>query len=67
MKSLEGYRTIISSAVVTISGILVMMGYEVPTEFSDQVTGAIMAVLGVWFGLMRIFTSTPVGQKKDQK
>lgn len=66
MGKLQGYRTIISSAIVTICGILVMMGYDVPTEFSDQATGAVMSVIGVIFGVLRIFTSTPVGQKKQQ-
>lgn len=63
-KNLEGWRTIIASGMVTIVGILSALGVPMPGDFADEVTGATMAVLGVFFTVMRIITKTPVGGSK---
>ena len=58
---LEGYRTIIFNAVLVIVGLLEATGFVFPENFSADVGGAVLAIVGVAGVALRVITKGPVG------
>lgn len=62
-KSLEGYRTLITSGVVTVLGVLAkVFNVEIPPEYATEIVSAVMVGSGVLFTGMRLITKKPYGE-----
>lgn len=64
MDKLNGWKTIIFSALTTMTGLLAMAGVPLPGNFADETTGAVMSVIGVIMTILRAITTGPVGWSK---
>ena len=60
MNKLDGWKTIIASFLVGITGVFGMAGMDLNID-SNAVAGAIMTVIGVVFAILRTVTTGPVG------
>lgn len=69
IEKLTGYRTAIISGITTIVGILVTFGVVSPeiagfiSANANTFYGAVITLLGVVFGGLRLITTTPIGEK----
>ena len=60
LSNLQGYRTIIVNVVAALVGVASMLGVVVPQDDSTAFTAGLIAFANI---LMRLKTTTPVGEK----
>ena len=58
---MEGYKTIITSLLTIAFGLLGQFGVVIPPEAIAEFSGAIIALVGAVFMVLRLVTDGPVG------
>lgn len=59
--NLQGYRTVITFGIVTITGIF---GHHLPPEVIQEYAGDVIQLVGILGILLRMVSNSPFGQKQ---
>ena len=64
METLKGWKTVLTNGLLVIAGVLAQLGVVLPETFADDVTGIVVASVGVINIVLRAFTNSPIGKSQ---